>query len=107
NSSGFDQKRRNVSYSAKGTWQLASGHRIDASFFGDPSKGLMGPQRISSLTVNNTASFSELTYGGHNQTVRYDGVMSPRWLIEAYYARALNTINELPSVNTWRVTDQT
>ena len=105
NQNGYDQKRRNVSYSAKGTWQLTSGHRIDASFFGDPSKGLMGPQRVSALTVTNTASFSELTYGGHNQTVRYDGILSPRWLIEAYFARALNTINEVPSVNQWRVTD--
>ena len=36
-----------TSYSAKATWQLASGHRIDASFFGDPAKGDMGPQRAS------------------------------------------------------------
>ena len=104
---GFDQKRHNTSYSAKGTWQITSGHRIDASFFGDPSTGDLGPQRVSALTVTDTSSFSKLTYGGHNQTVRYDGIMSPRWLIETYFARALNTINELPSVNQWRVSDQT
>src|SRR4029079_8441186 len=31
-----DRERRTLSYSAKGTWQAAPGHRIDASFFGDP-----------------------------------------------------------------------
>ena len=37
----------------------------------------MGPQRTSALTVNDTSSFSEIEYGGHNQTVRYDGIISP------------------------------
>ena len=64
-----------LSYSAKGTYQPANAHRVDVSFFGDPSKGDMGPQRTSSLTVQDTSSFSELTFGGHNQTVRYDGVV--------------------------------
>ncbi len=28
-------------------------------------------------------AFSEIEYGGHNQTLRYDGIISPNWLIEA------------------------
>ena len=102
-----DRVRDNLTYSAKATWQLANAHRIDASFFGDPSRGLNGPQRTSALLVNNTDSFSSLTYGGHNQTIRYNGVLSNNWLLEGTYARALNAINETPSVDTWRVTDQT
>ena len=104
---GVDRVRDNLTYSAKATWQLANAHRIDASFFGDPSRGLNGPQRTSALLVNNTDSFSSLTYGGHNQTIRYNGVLSNNWLLEGTYARALNAINETPSVDTWRVTDQT
>lgn len=105
---GFiERKRSNLNYSAKATWQIASSHRLDASFFGDPSKGEMGPQRISSLTVANTDSFSELDkFGGNNQTVRYDGVMSPTFLLEASFANARNQIVEIPSVNTWRYTDR-
>src|SRR5262249_4136075 len=34
-----NRERRTVSYAAKGTAQLSSAHRIDASFFGDPSHG--------------------------------------------------------------------
>ncbi|HTM34209.1 MAG TPA: TonB-dependent receptor [Vicinamibacterales bacterium] len=102
-----DRKRRITSYSAKGTYQLTPTHRIDASFFGDPAHGDMGPQRTSSLTVVDTSSYSELDYGGHNQTVRYDGVIKPTWLAELSYARAQNKISEVPSVDQWRVTDTT
>jgi outer membrane receptor protein involved in Fe transport len=102
-----DRKRHTTSYSAKGTWQVANGQRVDASFFGDPSKGDMGPQRTSSLLVTDTSSFSELTYGGHNETVHYDGVYGSRFLLEGSFARAYNKISETPSVNQWRVTDTT
>jgi hypothetical protein len=107
NEDGYDRKRRNVSYSFKGTGQLTSAHRVDASFFGDPSHGDMGPQRTSALRVASTSSFSEIDYGGHNQTVHYDGILGKNWLVEGAYARALSKISELPSVDAWRVTDQT
>ena len=104
---GADRKRRTLAYSAKGTFQLSSQHRFDASFFGDPSTGENGPQRGSALLKPNTAGFSSIEYGGHNQTVRYDGVMSSNFLVEAFYARALNRIIETPQVNEWSVTDNT
>src|SRR3954447_11531314 len=104
---GADRNRRSLAYSAKATFQLSSAHRFDASFFGDPSSGEMGPQRGSALLKPNTAGFSSIDYGGHNQTVRYDGVISNNFLLEAFYARALNRIIENPSVNQWSVTDLT
>ena len=103
----IDRDRLVTSYSAKGTYQASSSHRFDASFFGDPATGDMGPQRTSALTVTDTSSFSEIEYGGHNQTVRYDGVLSPTWLLEGSFARAYNLIGETPSVDEWRVTDTT
>jgi outer membrane receptor protein involved in Fe transport len=102
-----DRVRNTLTYSSKATWQAGSRHRIDVSFFGDPSKGVNGPQRTSSLLVDNTASFSSIAYGGHNQTVRYNGVLGNAWLLEGTFARALNTLSEVPSVNQWRVTDRT
>ncbi len=107
NEDGYDRQRRNVSYSVKGTWQLTSAHRVDASFFGDPSHGPLGPQRPSSLILPTTSSFSEIDFGGHNQTARYDGILGAHWLLEGAYARALNSISELPSVDEWRVADLT
>jgi hypothetical protein len=109
----IDRKRRNLSYSAKATYQAAPQHRLDASFFGDPSHGPMGPQRVSALLAEvqperqlKRASALD-TFGGHNRTIRYDGIMSSRWLLEASWARAHNTIQEIPLVDEWLVTDRT
>jgi hypothetical protein len=102
-----ERKRHTISYAAKGTVQLGSSHRIDASFFGDPSHGDNGLQRTSALLRTDTSGFSELDYGGHQQALRYDGIFSAHWLVEASFARSLNKISELPSVNTWSVTDTT
>jgi outer membrane receptor protein involved in Fe transport len=109
-----NRDRRTTAYSAKATAQLSSAHRFDVSFFGDPSKGTNGPQRPDALMkalYQNGAwvptAFSSLTYGGHNQAVRYNGILSNSFLVEAYFARALNDINEVPQVNSWSVTDQT
>jgi len=99
--------RRTTSYAAKGTYQLNSSNRINASFFGDPSHGENGPQRTSSLLRTTTSGFSTIDYGGHQQTVRYDGVINSHFLLEGAWFRANNTISELPSVDSWSVNDQT
>jgi hypothetical protein len=104
---GVNRVRDTTAYSAKATYQLDSNNRIDASFFGDPSNGLNGPQRPGALRAADTSQFSTLGYGGHNQTVRYSGVLSSRFLVEVSYGRALNTIAEAPDANTWNVTDFT
>ena len=102
-----DRKRRGVPYAAKATARLSSTHRLEFSVFGDPSNGPMGAQRAVALKSSDTSMFSELNYGGHNQAVRYQGVMSDGWLVEATMAHALNTFAELPSTNEWRVRDRT
>ncbi len=103
-----DQKRQIYSYSGKITYQLSTNHRFDASFFGDPSHGNMGPQRRESLLRLDAAGFSELDeYGGNNQTARYDAILSPRWFLEASYGRSTTILKEVPSVDEWNVTDQT
>ena len=103
-----DQDRHIVAYAAKGTWQLAPGHRVDASFFGDPAKGENGPQRYKALLRIDTSGFSELdNYGGHNQSVRYEGAISPTWLARGSFARPTNSIVEMPSVNLPSIVDKT
>jgi hypothetical protein len=99
--------RHTVSYAAKATVQLNSSNHVEASFFGDPSHGDVGPQRTSALLNRTTSAFSTLDYGGHQQTVRYNSVLSSHFLLEASFGRSHNEIAELPSVNTWQVTDTT
>ena len=108
-----DVKRERVlqSYAGKLTAQLNTSNRIDFSVFGDPSKGKSGLQRFTTLrriayagapgTTDIRGGYSELEYGGHNQTVRYDGIISPNWLIEASGARATNKFNEIPTLDDW------
>jgi hypothetical protein len=103
-----ERKRRILAYAGKLTWQATSNHRFDASVFGDPAHGANGPQRPNTALIrSNTAGFSEINYGGHNQTIKYDGILSRSWLIEASFARAQNKITELPSVDEWAVNDTT
>jgi hypothetical protein len=102
-----DRKRHIDSYSGKVSAQIGNGHRLDASFFGDPATGDMGPQRLSSLVRTDTSAFSSLEYGGHNQTVKYDGVLRPSWLVEATVSRAKNNLVETPSSQTFQMTDTT
>ena len=105
---GVDRDRRVINYAAKGTWQVTPTHRFDASFFGDPAHGDNGPQRTNSLLRTTTSGFSALDqYGGHNQTVRYSGIVWPRLIIDASIGHVLNRIIEIPSVNEWAVTDRT
>ena len=101
-----NQDRRILNYAAKGTWQVTSGHRFDASFFGDPATGAMGAQRTNALLNQTTSGYSSLDYGGHNQMVHYDGVVTSHFLIDASFGRALNRILETPSANQWEVRDR-
>lgn len=102
------RKRSTNSYAAKGTWQIANAHRFDASFFGDPSRGANGPQRDAALLRVNTAGFSEIkSYGGHNQSFKYDAMLSSHWFLEASLGRSSTRIEEVPSVDEWSVLDTT
>ncbi|HWQ00440.1 MAG TPA: TonB-dependent receptor [Vicinamibacterales bacterium] len=101
-----DRDRRILAYSGKLTGIAATNHRLEASFFGDPGVGGEGPQRASALLREDRGGFSEIErFGGHNQTVKYDGILSARWLLEASVARAANTLRERPVVDEWSVTD--
>jgi hypothetical protein len=112
---GVDRDRRIQAYAAKLTTQLNSSNRLDISVFGDPSKGLSGLQRTTALrriaypgAVGTTAiegGFSELEYGAHNQSVRYDGIFGSRWLVEAALAHSKQKFHETPQSDTWIFTD--
>ena len=102
-----ERERNATAYSGKLTFQLNDLNRFDFSVFGDPSHGELGPQRRTALLRTDLAAFSEIDFGGHNQTLRYEGVLTPSWLLSASIARATNSIEETPAEDTWSVTDAT
>ena len=65
-----------------------------------PRTGPWARNVSKSLLRPTTAGFSEIVhYGGHNQTIHYDDVLGSNFLVEASLSRALNRIQETPSVN--------
>ncbi len=102
-----DRKRHSISYSGKLTYQYNSNHRFDGGVFADPSRGENGPQRANALLAVDTGRFSSLKYGGDNENVRYDGIISAHWLVEGTFSRAKNTFEENPALNQHSYTDNT
>jgi hypothetical protein len=102
-----DRKRRNYSYAGKLSWQAGSNHRFDATFYGDPSRALVGPQRTTALLALSASRFSSINYGGHNQGLKYDGILSRSWLLEATLGHSSNKLVESPAEDTHQTTDTT
>jgi outer membrane receptor protein involved in Fe transport len=101
------RERFATAYSGKFTWQMNAIHQLDFSVFGDPSSGDMGPQRRDALTRTDTAAFSSIDFGGHNQALRYEGVLGSNWLLTGSVAHASNSIEEQPLVDAPSVQDAT
>jgi hypothetical protein len=102
-----DRERQTTAYSGKVTWQPTAVHRLDVSVFGDPAHGDQGPQRESALTRTNTAAFSAIDFGGHNQTFRYEGVPGGNWLLTGSVSHASNSLEEQPLSNEYSILDAT
>ena len=103
-----DRDRQITSYAAKGTWQASQRSPLRRLVLRRPGEGRHRPTADHLAAPDDDVRIQRAAdYGGHNQTVRYDGILSPNWLVEASFARALNNIIEIPSVNEWNVTDPT
>ena len=102
-----DRTRDVVPYAAKATVQLGGSHRLDLSLFGDPAEADNGPQTSAAMLFRDAGAFSSLEYGGHNQALRYQGVLGEDWLLEASAGRSSTSMREAPAVNEWLVTDYT
>lgn len=92
--------RNRETYAGKLTWNMASNHRLELSLFGDPGRSEFGAQSGGDLLRQNTTSFSQLDFGGHNSILRYEGILSDWMSLEGYIARATNVFAEsFPSKN--------
>lgn len=88
-------KQTAYDYAAKLTFRLANNHQLESSVFGDPT-------RSNSSAFNNTETFSDTTFsklsnGSRNWVVRYNGTLSPTWLVNASFAWGHNYLTETPN----------
>jgi len=103
----FEVPVRVYSYAGKLTWRLNDHHQFEGSVFGDPSygdttaNGNVGPQTAS------TTTFDKLQYGTRNVAGRYNGTLSPTWLLNGSFAWGHNNLNDTPaSPGTYIVVDR-
>ena len=95
-------------YSAKLTWKVSNSHTIESSIFGDPTRENYGPNSIFAFPAINNTVTSSLSNGTRNWVARYNGTLSPTWLVNASFSWGHNYLTETPSApNVYFVGDNT
>ncbi len=93
----YEVPNKVYSYAGKGTFKFNDNHQIEVSIFGDPTygqnraNGNAGPQTASSTT------FTKLQFGTRNLVGRYNGTLSPTWLLNASVSLGHNSLTDVPN----------
>jgi len=96
---------RVYSYAGKGTFRLNDSHQFEVSLFGDPTYGDSNPN--ITLNTASPSTFDKLQYGTRNLVGRYNGTLSPTWLLNASYTWGHNNLTDTPSSpGTFSINDQ-
>jgi hypothetical protein len=104
----LERRRRANNFAAKISWALSPRHQLEFTVFGDPVKGDMGPQRgAAALTTDQDSGGgeSEIDYGSTNLALKWNGVFSPRFFMEAQIARHDGKFREDSARDTWQYAD--
>ncbi len=105
-----DISARVYSYAGKGTFRLNDKHQFEVSIFGDPSYGDFNPNGATGLQTASTTTFDKLQYGTRNLVARYNGTLSPTWLLNGSFTWGHNNLTDTPSAatqNNYWIQDQT
>src|SRR5882724_6976071 len=92
-----DISNRVLSYAGKLTFKINDNHQLESSVFGDPTYGHNDPNGpalvVASPTVND-----KLQYGTRNFVVRYNGALTPSWLLNGSFTWGHNNLSDTPAV---------
>ncbi len=91
-------------YAGKMTLKLSDSHSFEASVFGDPSRTNTS-ELTNSLASANTTNWSSWKYGTRNIVGRYNGTLSPTWLVNLSYTNNSNYFHEFPLSDVFQITD--
>ena len=86
---------RVYSYAAKLTLKLSDKHQFESSVFGDPTYGDNRPN--FTLDTASPTTFDKLQYGTRNFVVRYNGSLTPSWLVNGSFSWGHNNLSDTPS----------
>jgi hypothetical protein len=102
----IDRQTNTLDYAGKLTFRINDSHSVESSIFGDPTHtnhSLWG----GSLAAANTLGYSALDYGTRSWATRYNGTLSPTWLVDVSFNWNWNRFNENASSNVSQIVDQT
>jgi hypothetical protein len=94
---GLTGRTVTYNYAAKLTFKLNDKNTFEGSVFGDPSHTNRFPWFSLIEGVDgfpNTSSFSKLEYGNRDTVARYNGTLSPTWILNASVAWQHNKFTE-------------
>jgi hypothetical protein len=92
------------SYAGKLTFKVNDNHQFESSLFGDPTRTNTAPN--GSYEISNHTGDDTLQYGTRNFVVRYNGAMTPSWLVNASWTWGHNGLKDTPAApDVYSVTD--
>ena len=95
------------SYAGKLTWKVSNSHTLETSLFGDPTRESNFSPNGALDTFSNT-TFDKLSNGTRNWVVRYNGTLSPTWLVNASWSWGHNYLTDTPEApSLYQVVDYT
>jgi hypothetical protein len=97
---------RTYNYAGKLTWKVSDNHQFEGSVFGDPTKTNATAQNFVLNTPNDTG-FSKWDYGSRNVVARYNGTLSPTWLVNGSFTWEHGHFTESPKFDVLQVVDNT
>ena len=109
---GVMELRTNTyNYSGKLTFKVNDNNQVESSVFGDPAHTSYGAF-LSLITNAGPPTFTKLNYGSRNFVARYNGTLSPTWLVNFSFAWMNNTFTEgvtdtIGGVPNYQITDNT
>jgi hypothetical protein len=92
-------------YAAKLTFKISDNHQLESSVFGDPAHTDLGPQfanlylqalPLLSSVSSNDSFLDKWDYGTRNWVVRYNGTLSPTWLVNGSFTWNNNRFTDTP-----------
>jgi hypothetical protein len=104
-------KTWSYNYAGKLTFKLNDKNTLEGSVFGDPSNWNLAPWYLLIEAPNgfpNTTSFSKATFGNRDVVARYNGTLSPTWVVNLDLTWQYNHFHETGYDNTHSaILDQT
>jgi hypothetical protein len=97
NFNNVDLSNRVYSYAGKLTFKVNDRHQFETSIFGDPTYGDNSPNNATvGLVIGTNTTLDKLQYGTRNWVVRYNGALTPSWLVNASYSWGHNNLSDTP-----------